>query len=497
HSVDECKIEAKLAVSKSITTHNLLQVVKPRRRTIANKAKGISASVAESLEAYIDSSLLNTSGTTDLDLERMYAATGALFGFIFEQIRFKAGNVNDLNNIISNFKQNDFTVSDGNTDVRIDKALRIGFDGLGELKDEDAETKGSRADIVETETYMDIFAVIEAKVDNQVNDKDGADSEIVTDNKQRVDATMQLYLCTHTIYLRQHARRFVWGFTVCGSVFQVCLFTHDVIVRSNGIDVATKRGRKYLVELFTNMSFCDKDQLGYDPTIYFNKTSGQWQMYVFENGKVRRCAINNVTFAADSVFGRHTRCFHCKTISESDSGEESKDVLVKDTWADQKRDLNENEDASNEATLLRTISEGFRHVGSLAGKYSDLWAGGIVQITGSDSNVSDDSTDYIFAALDQDVREKIPNRVHKRLAMEPVGEPLRIAKVVDETIIAVADAMEAYMAAWVDHGIMHRDISTSNILIRRDQQTGTFLNGALIDFDCAITINRDEPSFRN
>ncbi|KAJ2365764.1 hypothetical protein IW150_006127 [Coemansia sp. RSA 2607] len=68
-----------------------------------------------------------------------------------------------------------------------------------------------------------------------------------------------------------------------------------------------------------------------------------------------------------------------------------------------------------------------------------------------------------------------------------------MAKVVDETIIAVADAMEVYMAAWKGHRIMHRDISTSNILIRRDSQTGKFLNGALIDFDCAIMITGDKP----
>ncbi|KAJ2367267.1 hypothetical protein IW150_005716, partial [Coemansia sp. RSA 2607] len=508
----ERKAEAQIAVSESIITHKLLQVVKPRKRTVANKAENVSDIVAKSLENYIKTLPADDKATTDLDLERvrrfcaphnndltrfakeseMYPAIDALLGFISEKIRDNTDDGGDLKNGISVFANKDFTVPDGDTSLRIDKALRIDFDGLGEFNDEDVDTKGGNADMSMTTTYANIFAVIEAKIDNQAKVEDETNPKVITNDAERVDATMQLYLYTHNIYFRQHARRFAWGFTVCGSVFQACLFTHDIMVRSGGIDVATGHGRKGLVELFTNMSFCDKDQLGYDPTIIFNDAE-QWEMQVFENGEPRRCIINEVLLAADRAFGRHTRCFHCKTIPESGSKEEPRDVLVKDAWAHQKSDLNENEDARNEATLLRLISDGFCNDTSLENKYPKLWAGGIVQQTDSASNVSDDSTDYIFAALDQDVREKIPNRVHKRLAMEPLGEPLRMAKVVDETIIAVEDAMEVYMAAWKGHGIMHRDISTSNILIRRDSQTGKLLNGALIDFDCAIMVTDDEP----
>ncbi|KAJ2779539.1 hypothetical protein GGI15_003843, partial [Coemansia interrupta] len=146
-----------------------------------------------------------------------------------------------------------------------------------------------------------------------------------------------------------------------------------------------------------------------------------------------------------------------ETIPDSDSKEVSKDVMVKDA--------------------------------SLAKKYPNLWAGGIVRQTGSDGNSEDDTTDRIFAPLDKDVLKTIPLRVHRRLAMEPLGEPLRTAKVVDETIIAIADAMEVYKAAWKNHWLMHRNISTCNILICRDTTTGEFLNGALIDFDCAIMEN--------
>ncbi|KAJ1718880.1 hypothetical protein LPJ53_006243, partial [Coemansia erecta] len=444
----ERKGEAKIAVSESIVTHKLLEA-------------------------------------------EMYPAIDALFGYIFKQIRSK--NTTTLKNTISVFGQSDISVPDGDTRLRIDKALRIDFSGIDKLEDGDADTKGGNADRSEPATYRNIFAVIEAKVGNRAKVEDINNPEVISNDMERADATRQLYLYTHNIYFRQHARRFAWGFTVCGSVFQVCLFTHDVVVRSGGIDVATQRGRRELVELLTNMSFCDRDQLGYDPTIFFSETNGRWEMDVFEDGRARRCTVTKVLLAADRAFGRHTRCFHCKTIPESNSEEVSKDVLVKDAWAHRKRDLGEHGDARDEAALLRVISDGFRNDSSLANKYPNLWAGGTVQQTGPDSNAYDDSTDHIFAALDRDILDEIPHRVHKRLAMEPLGEPLRTAKVVDETIIAVADAMEVYMAAWQKHKIRHRDISTSNILIRRDPTTGEFLNGALIDFDCAVRDTGNKP----
>ncbi|KAJ1722068.1 hypothetical protein LPJ53_003475 [Coemansia erecta] len=507
----ERKGEAKIAVSESIVTHKLLEVVKPRKRTIVNKARNLSTRVAASLETYISSRSADNSASEVLRQEcvrtfcaphnknvtrfvkeaEMYPAIDALFGYISENICTSEDE--DLRNDISVFGQSDFLVSDGDTRLRIDKALRIDFDQSGELEDKGAETKGGNADRSMTATYRNIFAVIEAKVDDEAKIDGGANPEDIADNKERVDATRQLYLYTHNIYFRQHARRFAWGFTVCGSVFQVCLFTHDVMVRSGGIDVATQRGRKELVELLTNMSFCDRDQLGYDPTIFFSETNGRWEMDVFEDDRARRCTVTKVLLAADRAFGRHTRCFHCKTIPESGSDEESKDVLVKDAWAHRRRDLGEHEDARDEAALLRVISDGFRNDSSLANKYPNLWAGGTVQQIGSDNNAYDDSTDHIFAALDRDILDEIPHRVHKRLAMEPLGEPLRTAKVVDETIIAVADAMMVYMAAWQRHNIRHRDISTSNILIRRDPTTGEFLNGALIDFDCAVKDTGNEP----
>ncbi|KAJ1726764.1 hypothetical protein LPJ61_004975, partial [Coemansia biformis] len=83
------------------------------------------------------------------------------------------------------------------------------------------------------------------------------------------------------------------------------------------------------------------------------------------------------------------------------------------------------------------------------------------------------------------VLDPFPFRIHKRIAMSPIGQPLATLESPYELIIVLADAMRAH-ARLLECGILHRDISANNILVVRGP--GNNVRGVLTDLDCAIRV---------
>ncbi|KAJ2885283.1 hypothetical protein FB639_001804 [Coemansia asiatica] len=102
-----------------------------------------------------------------------------------------------------------------------------------------------------------------------------------------------------------------------------------------------------------------------------------------------------------------------------------------------------------------------------------------------------DTTEHIYAGIDPDIIKSIPQRIHKRIAMKPLGLSLREVRSVDELIIVAADVMKAHQAILRRCDILHRDLSPYNMLMTRDSDG--MVHGMLIDFDCAVWAS-DEDS---
>ncbi|KAJ1677479.1 hypothetical protein EV182_006087, partial [Spiromyces aspiralis] len=144
--------------------------------------------------------------------------------------------------------------------------------------------------------------------------------------------------------------------------------------------------------------------------------------------------------------------------------------------------------------------------------YPRLLHGGCVKLwtgaTDSDGNpvFIADSTDYLYRDLpitttttgnDGGSGGPAPmwtSREHRRIVMGPVGEPLRLVKSVPELIIVLRDAMQCHGAILSECGILHRDISTNNILVVRPESG--HVRGMLIDFDCAVDMKDSEGETR-
>ncbi|KAJ2554057.1 hypothetical protein EV175_002723, partial [Coemansia sp. RSA 1933] len=348
----------------------------------------------------------------------------------------------------------------------------------------DAGGDGNAQSLAAKPNYKDVVAVIEVK-------------HLTSEETQ---AFAQLIIYSRNLYANQHNRRFVWGFTVCGSHVRACVLTSDNIFASRIMDVSMGEGRQEFVSLLVNMSYCAEDQLGYDPTIRLDDKGTIDEIDVYDEDTDRMVPYKFVamTAIATRCFGRHTRCYLCKKAASAqpdvNSSADDGYVVVKSAWAYSTRaedGSDKAEDARNEALLMRRIAKGLEGNDSVDGKYAKLIHGGTVRFD-KDGATEEDNTDTAFGAVfSPGPEEKQPEfRIYQRLAMTPWCRPLQNVANADQLIVAVADVMEAHTAIFKECRILHRDISLNNMMFR-DLDDGS-VGGVLIDFDCAKDLNNAE-----
>ncbi|KAJ2528082.1 hypothetical protein GGH20_002790, partial [Coemansia sp. RSA 1937] len=291
---------------------------------------------------------------------------------------------------------------------------------------------------------------------------------------------------TRNLYATQPNRQFAWGLTVCGTIVRACLFVYDKVLSSKDINVSTHDGRSVFVKLLVSWSMCKNRQLGYDPTIRYNSDLDNWEIDVYdsETQMTRVYVCESIRCNPHSTFGRHTRCFVAyekPADSMSANNEDMPKVLIKDAWA---QTLGPDGHVCDEVAYLREIRNTLADDHTLDNMYPRLHAGGVV----------DDTTQYILMHIDTNTQAKVPARVHKRLVISPVGEPIHDLKSIDELIVVVGDVMAAHSAIVKRCGLLHRDLSDNNIMFCRDDDG---VKGMLIDFDnaCRVTDvqNMEQP----
>ncbi|KAJ2520188.1 hypothetical protein GGI11_002356 [Coemansia sp. RSA 2049] len=341
------------------------------------------------------------------------------------------GRFKPLRRRIIAFDETDRTPGDADDSHRIDIGLKAENNILQEQSDE-ANRKNSIKIL-----YSNMLAVVELGHQNQ--------------------AYAQLLKYSRNMYARQNSCRFVWGLTVCNSDFRICLLCNDRLISSASIDVVKEAGRRLLVTWLVNMSLCDEDKLGRDPTTYQNSKTGEWKIMVFDDGSedlYKLFTIIDCMRTADRTFGRHTRCYRCIETDLSDDAERDsnnsaeqhnkREIFIKDTWAIVFRESDQK--LRDEVSLLREINNKLKDNAELADKYPALVAGGAVKQVGKDGKYFEDSIDNVFSELGEDTMKQLTFRIHKRMAMSPIGEDIRSVKSVNELIIAAADIMEVHSA---------------------------------------------------
>ncbi|KAJ1853809.1 hypothetical protein LPJ73_002575, partial [Coemansia sp. RSA 2703] len=176
--------------------------------------------------------------------------------------------------------------------------------------------------------------------------------------------------------------------------------------------------------------------------------------------------------------------------------------VIKDSWVESTH--NADDDMRDEAKHLHKIRERLGRFEDVKGCYPTIIAGGRIRFNRSDdSEAVDDTTasvlgdlfNNVVAPLGDSSSENssskiersflVPFRVHKRVATTPKGTPLRHLDCPLKLIKVMADVMRVHGRMRWDADILHRDISTNNVLFY-ETDDGQDVCGLLIDFDHAI-----------
>ncbi|KAJ2659501.1 hypothetical protein IWW48_003447 [Coemansia sp. RSA 1200] len=307
-------------------------------------------------------------------------------------------------------------------------------------------------------------------------------------------ALPQLFQYTRGIYAEQYNRRFAWGLAVGGKQIQAVFFGSSYALASPSMDISQKSGREQLIRLLVDWSFCESHKLGYDPTILFNKQSRYYEIQVGHGNKMTTYYSQGAVIGVERLFGRHTRCFVASKTRPRAGVEFKPELFIKDAWPEATSDAEE--DHRDESRHLNKITAVLGDDKSLDGKYPRYIDGCRVhikrRITGQKTDMVEDNSrsilsDSICTQLNSALKERAPPlRVHKRICMDGIGKPLKHINSVPELICVMADAMECHWEIYKRCGILHRDISTNNILFTG---SGSSIKGMLIDFDHAFCEN--------
>ncbi|KAG0157856.1 Tyrosine-protein kinase, active site [Penicillium digitatum] len=324
----------------------------------------------------------------------------------------------------------------------------------------------------------------------------------------------------------QDTRRFVLGFTICGSFMRIWAFDRLGGVASERFDI-NEDGLQF-VSTILGFLWMSEEDCGFDPTIITK--DGQRTIEIEQHGQTERLVLERLMTRTPCIAGRATTCW--KAHLEEDPGTP---LVVKDSWQYTERD--EEGELLEEATKrgVVNVARYYHHATvRIRGKTDDVRdnvRGGLDIRTASNyrperlslstgtsataaprkgrssgrSGVKRSSS-QTGASLPPSKRScsasptkapsnPLPNRVHRRVVLRDYGIPIYKAS----TRSALLAALEGCIAGHQSlqrAGILHRDISVNNLMINEDKNNPSWPS-FLIDLDLAVREERDGASGAN
>ncbi|KAJ2081460.1 hypothetical protein H4R24_002341 [Coemansia sp. RSA 988] len=405
----------------------------------------------------------------------MYQPIQQLFRFVAICVRAQCHDTL-LPRVVMPFDRTDVGFTDSDLSTRSDIVLKCIQPGNDIVSSEDMDDRPS---------MMDCFAVVEVK----------------TSRVHLIKARAQLFQYSKGIYAVQHNRRFLWGMTVCGTDMQVCVLGPNFALASEDMDMMSSKGRRNLVQLAVNWSFCEDYRLGYDPTMAYNSKLQCWEIQSeqFDGENISKSVTyytREMVVCAERLFGRHTRCFKATammpSVPDPNCGLEPHeqihcDILIKDAWPE--ATFRAEDDMRDETRHLRKITRALKDFQQFNGLYPQLHGGGRVRFvreTADGVYVEDNIITMLGDKIWHQIKDTVALRVHKRICMRGIGEPLKCIKSIPELIIVIRDVMRCHQAILEHCSILHRDLSPNNILVSYNND---MVRGMLIDFDHALDLS--------
>lgn len=320
----------------------------------------------------------------------------------------------------------------------------------------------------------------------------------------------------------QDTRRFVLGFTLCGSLMRIWEFDRLGGIASERFDV-NKDGLRF-VSTVLGFLWMNQEELGFDPTII--TADGRRYIEIERNGQRERLIIDAVMQRAPCVAGRATTCW--KAHREGDHSRTP--LVIKDSWQYPERE--EEGELLREATNkgVVNVARYYHHeTVRVGGKDDDIrgnireglditkaanyrressmlppstTAAGASRNGRSSSNTGRKrSSSYTDAPLPPGKRpcsssptsarrNAVPNRVHRRVIVRDYGKAIYKASSRAALLETVAGCIEGHESLYTKAGMLQRDISINNLIINEDDDNPSW-RSFLIDLDLAIKEQRE------
>ncbi|KAI0505695.1 hypothetical protein F5B22DRAFT_639754 [Xylaria bambusicola] len=113
------------------------------------------------------------------------------------------------------------------------------------------------------------------------------------------------------VLIAQDTRRFVLGFTLCGSRFRVWEFDRVGGISSDGFDI-NKNGEQF-VYIILGFLWMSKEDLGFDPTV--TEKDGQRLITITRNGQPEQFIIDKLMLRTSCIADNIARYYHHETVA--------------------------------------------------------------------------------------------------------------------------------------------------------------------------------------
>ena len=175
-------------------------------------------------------------------------------------------------------------------------------------------------------------------------------SQAIEDNREKT--FMELAQYAREVF-RTQDRRFVLGFTLCGSMFRLWQFDRSGSSGSTSFDV-NKDGHRF-VRVMLGYYLMNEEQLGFDPTIHREK--GKRWIEITRNGSTECLFVESEVRKHAAIIGRATCCWK----AYMGEGDAKRRLVVKDSWQYEERD--EEGELIRDATsqLVTNIAQYYHH----------------------------------------------------------------------------------------------------------------------------------------
>lgn len=320
----------------------------------------------------------------------------------------------------------------------------------------------------------------------------------------------------------QDSRRFVLGFTLCGSLMRLWEFDRLGGIASAQFDI-NQEGLQF-VSAVLGFLWMNEEQLGFDPTIV--KAEGRRYIEIKRSGQLERLVIDEVMRRAPCIAGRATTCW--KVHRE---GDDFQPLVVKDSWQFPERE--EEGELLREATARGVINVAryYHHETVMVGGLDDDIRGNVrkgLDITeranylespilppstarnrisrraqGSSTAGQKRPSSYTIAPLPPSKQRHLStpteggtrtfNRIHRRVVLSDYGKPIYKASSHVAMLNGLIDCIKGCESLYTKAGMLQRDISMNNLIINEDDLNPSWPS-FLIDLDLAINERREKPS---